>query len=67
MANQCRFQSEDALAELQKNYAILQGAYQERDRLMNNFKVKYEDEAKKLAESERNVNTIEIQKKALEK
>jgi hypothetical protein len=52
---------------LQKNYAILQGAYSERDRLMGTFKARYEEEAKKLAESERTVSSLEIQKKAMDK
>ena len=67
MANQVRSQCEDSLAELQKNYSILQGAYNERDRLMGTFKTRYEDEAKKFAESERNVSALEIQKKAMDK
>ena len=52
---------------MQKNYAILQGAYSERDRLMGTFKARYEEEAKKLAESERTVSSLEIQKKAMDK
>jgi hypothetical protein len=34
---------------------------------MGTFKSRYEDEAKKLAESERNVSSLEIQKKAMDK
>ena len=34
---------------------------------MNNFRRKYEDEAKKLGESERLCDSLEVQKKSLEK
>jgi hypothetical protein len=34
---------------------------------MGTFKARYEDEAKKMAESERTVNSLEIQKKAIDK
>ena len=34
---------------------------------MNQFKTKYEDEARKLTETDRKLNSTEIQKKAIEK
>jgi hypothetical protein len=45
----------------------LQAAYNERDRLMISFKKKYEDEAVKLTESEREANGLEINLRALTK
>lgn len=34
---------------------------------MGTFKARYEDEARKFAESERNISSLEIQKKAADK
>jgi hypothetical protein len=45
----------------------LQSAYQERDRLMNMFRKKYEEESTKHAETERYANSLDVQRKALER
>ena len=39
----------------------------DRDKLLNNFKRKYEDKAKKLGDAERLCDVLEIQRKSLEK
>jgi hypothetical protein len=45
---------------MQKQYSVLNTAFNERDRLMNLFKIKYEEEKTKLTEAERNLSSMEI-------
>ena len=46
---------------------MLQHAYNERDRLLNSFKAKFEEEAHRLAESERNYTSLENKIRGIEK
>ena len=46
---------------------MLQHDYNERDRLLNSFKAKFEEEAHRLAESERNYTSLENKIRGIEK
>ncbi len=67
MSNDVRQQAEDSLIEMQKQYRSIKEAYHERDEMMKTYKRKYEEEQKKLTEIERKADTLEIEKKSLEK
>ncbi len=67
MSNDVRQQAEDSLIEMQKQYRSIKEAYHERDEMLKTYKRKYEEEQKKLTEIERKADTLEIEKKSLEK
>ena len=67
MANEVRQQAEENLSEIQKQYKTLKEAYNERDLLMGQYRLKFESEQKKLNETERKADVLEIEKRALEK
>ena len=52
---------------MQKQYKEVKEAFNERDELLKTYKRKYEEEQKKLTEIERKADTLEIEKKSLEK
>ena len=55
------------MAELQKQYRSVKEAFQDRDTQLHIYKEKFENEQKKLTEIERAKDTLEIEKKSLEK
>lgn len=67
LSNKVRQQAEDNLLEVQKQYRAIKEAYTEKDSLLTSYKRKYEEEQKKLTEIERKADTLEIEKKSLEK
>jgi len=52
---------------MQRQYNQVKDAFIDRDKMMSNFKKKYEEESKKLIEQERINDALEIKKKSLEK
>ena len=67
MSNKLRETATENLQELQKQYKEVKEAFNERDELLKTYKRKYEEEQKKLTEIERKADTLEIEKKSLEK
>lgn len=67
LSNKVRQQAEDNLLEVQKQYRAIKDAYTEKDAMLTTYKKKYEEEQKKLTEIERKADTLEIEKKSLEK
>lgn len=57
----------DNLTELQNQYRAIKDAFNDRDEMLKTYKRKYEEEQKKLTEIERKADTLEIEKKSLEK
>lgn len=52
---------------MQRQYAQVKDAFIDRDKMMGNFKKKFEEESRKLNEQERINDALEIKKKSLEK
>ena len=67
MSNEVRQQAEDNLAELNRQFRSVKEAYSERDEMLKVYKRKFDEEQKKLAEIERKADTLEIEKRSLEK
>ena len=67
LSNDVRQRAEDSLVDLQKQYRSVKEAFQDRDAQLNIYKEKFESEQKKLTEIERAKDTLEIEKKSLEK
>ena len=67
LSNDVRQRAEDSLVDLQKQYRSIKEAFQDRDAQLNIYKEKFESEQKKLTEIERAKDTLEIEKKSLEK
>ena len=55
------------MVDLQKQYRSVKEAFQDRDAQLQIYKEKFESEQKKLTEIERAKDTLEIEKKSLEK
>ena len=67
LSNDVRQRAEDSLVDLQKQYRSVKEAFQDRDAQLQIYKEKFETEQKKLTEIERAKDTLEIEKKSLEK
>ena len=67
LSNKVKTTIEGQLKDLQKSYGDLSNAYNEKERLLIQFKTKFEAEQVKSLEAERNLQTAETQKRALEK
>ena len=66
-ANEVREQAQISLTELQRQYKTIKEAFLDKEELLNNYKRKFEEEQNKLNEIERKADTLEIEKKSLEK
>ena len=67
MANEVRIQAEHSLTELQKQYRTVKQAFNDKEEMLIIYKRKFEEEQNKLTLIERKADTLEIEKKSLEK
>ena len=67
LSDEIREKAEMSLDELQKQYNAIKEAFQDKDELLKTYKLKFEEEQKKLTEIERRADKIEIEKKSGEK
>ena len=67
LANDVRDQADKSLQELQRQYRTIKEAYLDKEEMLNTYKRKFEEEQNKLTQIEAKADTLEIEKKSLEK
>ena len=67
ISNEVRQKAEDNLIALQQQYRSVKDAFSDRESTLAIFRKKFDEEQKKLTQIERKADTLEIEKKSLEK